>query len=152
VTATAGRLMRSAAELGYRAGLGPRPSETPDARLVELVEGSSALPPGRALDLGCAAGRNLLYLARHGWDATGVEMVARALAGAQRAAAAGGVTVRLVHGDVTRLEELAAGDGHTLAMDGGTAGRRDGGTAGRRDGGTLSPRSPGAGSAPGATS
>jgi len=46
-------------------------------------------------------------------------MVARALAGAQRAAAAGGVTVRLVHGDVTRLEELAAGDGYTLVMDGG---------------------------------
>jgi SAM-dependent methyltransferase len=89
------------------------------------------MPPGRALDLGCGAGRNALYLAAHGWDTIGVEMVRYAVEVATRAAAARALPARFLEGDVTRLAELAIGDDFTLLMDGGCyhmipANRRDG--------------------------
>src|SRR4051794_20094808 len=31
-------------------------------------------PPGRALDLGMGQGRNTIFLAQQGWDATGVDL------------------------------------------------------------------------------
>jgi SAM-dependent methyltransferase len=52
-------------------------------RATELVWGAEPnrfvreecehLPPGRALDLGCGEGRNALFLARLGWQATGID-------------------------------------------------------------------------------
>lgn len=94
-------------------------SDTPDRGLVELVEGARPMPPGRALDLGCASGRNARYLARHGWDVTGVDLVAADLEIARRKAADAGLGPTFVHGDVTRLERLGIGDGYTLLYDGG---------------------------------
>jgi tellurite methyltransferase len=38
-----------------------------------LVEVADKLPPGRALDLACGAGRNAIYLARLGWNVTAVD-------------------------------------------------------------------------------
>ncbi len=110
--------LRPAAEAAYRLGLGPRPSDVPDHRLVELVEGAEPLPPGRALDLGSGTGRNALYLAAHGWDAVGVEMSGYAVEVAKGKAAAQGVPARFVQGDVTRLAELDIGV-FDLFMDGG---------------------------------
>src|SRR5262245_63659106 len=83
----------------------------PDRGLVELVEGVSAPPPGRALDLGCSSGRNTLYLARHGWEVTGVEIAAHDLSLARRSALEAGLSPTLVAGDVTKLDELDIGDG-----------------------------------------
>ncbi|MDP2480802.1 MAG: class I SAM-dependent methyltransferase [Candidatus Palauibacterales bacterium] len=40
----------------------------PDHRLVEIVEGFSEPEATRVLDLGCAAGRNAVYLAERGFD------------------------------------------------------------------------------------
>jgi SAM-dependent methyltransferase len=54
-------------------------ADVPDTRLVEPVEGPQRLEPGRALDLGCGAGRNALYVARHGWEAVGINMIGRAI-------------------------------------------------------------------------
>ncbi|MGH3794024.1 MAG: class I SAM-dependent methyltransferase [Pseudonocardiaceae bacterium] len=122
--------LRYVGEVAYRAGLGPRPSGTPDKGLIDAVGGQSRRRPGRALDLGCGTGRNAIYLARHGWEVTGVEMVGHELSVARRNAAAVGVAPRLLRGDVTRLAELDIGDGYTLLMDGGCyhmvpQGRRD---------------------------
>jgi SAM-dependent methyltransferase len=88
------------------------------------------MPPGRALDLGCGAGRNALYLAAHGWDTVGVEMVRYAVEVATRTATARALPARFLEGEVTRLAELAIGDDFTLLMDGGCyhmipANRRD---------------------------
>lgn len=121
---------RPVAEVAYRLGLGPRPSDVPDHRLVELVEGPDRLPPGRAIDLGSGTGRNALYLAAHGWDTIGVEMAGYAVEVAARAATAKALPARFLQGDVTRLAELDIGDGFSLLMDGGCyhmipANRRD---------------------------
>lgn len=101
----------------YRLGLTVWERRVPPADLIDLVEGPASPPPGRALDLGCGTGTDSVYLARHGWDVTGVDMVPRALAAARRRAAAAGVSPRYVQGDVTRLEQLGVGDGYTLLLD-----------------------------------
>jgi tellurite methyltransferase len=52
----------------YRAGeLGP-----PSPSLL-LVEASSSLPPGRALDLACGSGRNAGFLAQRGWSVVAID-------------------------------------------------------------------------------
>lgn len=77
--------------------------------LIQLVEGPRALTPARALDLGCGTGTDSIYLARHGWSVTGVDMVPEALAIASRNAATAGVDVQFVRGDVTHLPNLIDG-------------------------------------------
>jgi SAM-dependent methyltransferase len=99
----------------YLLGLKVWDRGVPTADLVELIEGASA--PGRALDLGCGTGTDCIYLAQQGWDATGVDMVPRALAIARRKAAAAGVSPHFVEGDVTRLRDFGVGDGYTLLLD-----------------------------------
>jgi SAM-dependent methyltransferase len=61
-------------------------------------------PSGRALDLGCGTGTNVVYLARHGWEAVGVDFVGRAIAKARGRARDAAVGSRFFVGDVTRLE------------------------------------------------
>ena len=112
-------VLKVTGDLIYRFGLGPQPSDVPDHRLVELVEGPDKLAPGRALDLGSATGRNSIYLARHGWETIGVEFVGYAVELAKRKAAAEAVPARFVKGDVTRLADLDIGAGFSLFMDGG---------------------------------
>jgi SAM-dependent methyltransferase len=75
------RALRVLYELISAAGLNPALAapDVADSWLVELVEGANPLQPGRALDLGCGAGRNTLYLARHGWDVVGIDMLGRAI-------------------------------------------------------------------------
>jgi SAM-dependent methyltransferase len=80
----------------------------------ELERFVSSHPPGRALDLGCGTGTNVVYLARHGWDATGVDFAARAIAKARRRAADAGMRCRFAVGDVTRLDVAGPFD---LALD-----------------------------------
>jgi SAM-dependent methyltransferase len=101
----------------YLLGLTVWDRGAPNSALVELVEGASSSPPGRALDIGCGTGTESVYLAEHGWDVTGVDMVPRALAIARRKAAAAGVSARFVEADATRLRDFGVGDGYTLLLD-----------------------------------
>ncbi|REE96680.1 SAM-dependent methyltransferase [Thermomonospora umbrina] len=48
----------------------------PNARLTETV---TSLPPGRALDLGCGAGGDALWLAGRGWHVTAADISAVAV-------------------------------------------------------------------------
>lgn len=59
-----------------------------------LVRWAESLPPGCALDLGCGEGNNPIWLARHGWRATGADVSATALARAAAHAADAGVADR----------------------------------------------------------
>ena len=101
----------------YRLGFVFWQRDAPPEDLVALVEGPSALPPGRALELGCGTGTDTIYLAGHGWDVTAVDMVPKTLATARRRASAAGVTPRFIEGGVTRLPDLQVGDGHDLVLD-----------------------------------
>jgi len=74
----------------------------PLPEFVELVE-SGRLASGRAIDLGCGTGTNVIYLAQHGFDAVGVDIAPRAIAKAQRKAEAAGVHPRFLVADVTDL-------------------------------------------------
>jgi SAM-dependent methyltransferase len=80
----------------------------------ELERFVGSHPPGRALDLGCGTGTNVVYLARHGWEAVGVDFAGRAIARARRRARAAGVVGAFVVGDVTRLALTGPFD---LALD-----------------------------------
>ena len=44
-----------------------------------LVDAASDLPPGRALDLACGAGRNTIWLARHGWEVVAIDGASEAI-------------------------------------------------------------------------
>ncbi len=114
------RLLKLLYELMTRLGLNPslKAADIPDTRLTELVAGPARLKPGRALDLGCGAGRNAIYLARHGWEVTGIDMIGHAITAA-RAKADAGASARFVQGDVTRLDQLDVGDGYSLLLDSG---------------------------------
>ncbi|MEV4111559.1 methyltransferase domain-containing protein [Nonomuraea sp. NPDC049695] len=101
----------------YLSGKPPWDSGIPAPELVDAVEGAHALPPGRALDLGCGTGTNAVYLAGNGWDVVGVDLVGRAVRQAKEKADAAGVRPLLLRGDVTRLDELAVGDGFSLFFD-----------------------------------
>ncbi|MFC4111071.1 class I SAM-dependent methyltransferase [Nonomuraea zeae] len=121
-TAAGPRWYRVVYRLVYRLGLTVWQRPAPPADLIKLVEGPSALAPGRALDLGCGTGVDTIYLAGRGWDVTAIDMVPQALAAARRHATAAGATAgfiapRFIHGDVTRLHDLGAGGGFGLLVD-----------------------------------
>jgi 2-polyprenyl-3-methyl-5-hydroxy-6-metoxy-1,4-benzoquinol methylase len=65
-----------------------------------LVAEAEALPPGRALDVACGAGRNAVWLARRGWRVTGVDFSDVALRAARDLALASGVEVEWIEADV----------------------------------------------------
>lgn len=103
----------------YRLGITPWDGQPVPGELKALVEGPRAVPPARALDLGCGTGRNAVYLARHGWEVTAVDYTPQAVRAAGERARAEGVEVRFLDGDVTRLEGLGLGAGYDLILDAG---------------------------------
>jgi SAM-dependent methyltransferase len=69
-------------------------SGLPNTALVAEVAG---LGPGRALDVGCGEGADAVWLARHGWKVTALDVSQVALERATRHAGAAGVEVRWLH-------------------------------------------------------
>jgi SAM-dependent methyltransferase len=72
-------------------------------------------PPGKALDLGCGTGTNLIYLARLGWQVTGVDFAWRAIAASRRRLAHEGLSGELILGSVAATDRL--GQGYHLVLD-----------------------------------
>jgi len=65
-----------------------------------VPEEVTALPAGRAVDLGTGEGRNAIWLAERGWQVTAVDFSAAGLARAARLAAERGVSVDWVQADL----------------------------------------------------
>ena len=59
-----------------------------------LPERAAGLTPGRALDVGCGEGADVLWLAAQGWDVTGMDFSAAGLARAAQHAEEAGVADR----------------------------------------------------------
>lgn len=73
--------------------------------LVKLVE-SGRIAPCRAIDLGCGTGRDAIYLARQGFEVTGVDFIPAAIKTAHQKAQAAGVEVTFIQDDLTNLRHV----------------------------------------------
>lgn len=91
----------------YLRGHTPWDTNQTPPEIIALIE-DEGLPAGKALDLGCGTGTNVIYLAGHGWQAMGIDFVAQAIHTARRKARRAGVTphTRFLVGDVTKLSEM----------------------------------------------
>lgn len=72
-----------------------------------LADVAADLEPGRALDLGCGEGGDVVWLATEGWTVTGVDLSPTAIARAREAAAARGIDerrLRLVAADLAEWD------------------------------------------------
>jgi SAM-dependent methyltransferase len=77
----------------------------------ELLAYVAAHPPGRAVDLGCGSGTNLVTLARNGWQVTGVDLSTRAMRLAKQKTKKAGVAAVLLRGDLSKpMEHLGPFD------------------------------------------
>lgn len=101
----------------YRVGFTPWDTEEVPGELSALVEGEEALPPGRALDVGCGTGTQATYLAGRGWRVSAIDAVERPLRRARARATAAGVGVEWIRADVTRLGEAGLEPGFSLIHD-----------------------------------
>ena len=82
-----------------------------------LFEGTDAMEPGRALDIGCGSGRDAVHLAGQGWEVTAVDVVDKALGRARQRATEEGVEVQWVKGSVGELGRLGLEPGYSLVYD-----------------------------------
>lgn len=78
---------------------GPLPNlrRLPNAGLIAAV---ASRAPGRVLDLGTGEGRNALYLAEKGWTVTGVDLSDVAIEQGKKNAAARGLKIDAIVGDL----------------------------------------------------
>jgi cyclopropane fatty-acyl-phospholipid synthase-like methyltransferase len=74
----------------YLTGSAPWDTGIVPPEIVELIEGDQ-LPAGQAIDLGCGTGTTSIYLARNGWQVTGIDLVGWAIREARRKARRAGV-------------------------------------------------------------
>lgn len=87
---------------------------------VDFIEQRLALFPGagdRVLDLGCGHGRHAIELARRGHSVTGIDLAETFVTVARRDAAAAGVEVEFVHGDMAAVDAHAQYTGAVCLFD-----------------------------------
>lgn len=74
----------------------------------ELLEFIRTHPAGKAIDLGCGTGTNVITLAKAGWQVTGVDFALRAIRMAKNKVRREKIEADLRVGDVTRLDNITA--------------------------------------------
>src|SRR5262249_31139609 len=89
----------------YRTGDTPWNTGRPSTELVRVVT-EDQVAPCRAIDLGCGTGTHAVWLARQGFDVTGVDLSPAAVERARRQAEAAGVAVRFLAADLLDPRDL----------------------------------------------
>lgn len=69
-----------------------------------LAEICRRRPPGQALDIGCGAGTDSLFLAEQGWEVTSLDFMPKALEYTQARATAAGLRVTAVEADISQWQ------------------------------------------------
>jgi cyclopropane fatty-acyl-phospholipid synthase-like methyltransferase len=72
----------------------------------ELLDFIQTHAPGKAIDLGCGTGTNVITLARAGWQVTGVDFAIPAIQMAKRKIKKANLQAQLQVGDVTNLNRI----------------------------------------------
>ena len=73
----------------------------------ELFEFIESHKPGRAIDIGCGTGTNVLTLARAGWQVIGVDFAPRPIRLARQKLQAAGVQAEVQVNDATKLKGIS---------------------------------------------
>ena len=73
----------------------------------ELIEFIEQHEPGRAIDIGCGTGTNVVTLAQAGWRLTGVDFAPRAIKLARQKLKKAGLQAELYVNDATQLNGIA---------------------------------------------
>ncbi len=107
-------LRRLMYEAMYRLGKPRWDTGITPPEVVQLVEGEH-FPPGRALDIGCGTGTNVIYLASRGFEVTGIDFVPRAIGKAREKVRKANVRADLRVASV--LEPLELGRPFDLVLD-----------------------------------
>ena len=92
----------------------------------ELLDFIQNHKPGRAIDIGCGTGTNVITLANAGWNVTGVDFAPRAIKLARQKATGAGVQAEFLIRDATRLQGISGpfdfafdlGCFHSIRQDG----------------------------------
>lgn len=82
-----------------------------------VVRFAAQLPPGRALDVACGAGRHALHLAERGWQVTAVDASTVAIELLTRRAQELGVAVNAQVADLERGEFSISSDSYDLIVN-----------------------------------
>ena len=81
----------------------------------ELLEFIQEHRPGRAIDIGCGTGTNVITLAKAGWQVTGMDFAPRAIQIAKRKIKAAGLRAELSVEDATNMRGIYGA--YDLALD-----------------------------------
>lgn len=94
--------IRQLQEMFYKRARSPKElpwhRDVPDGFLSEAIEARAA--PGRALDLGCGSGVFSVWMAKKGYEVTGLDFIPRAIEMSKERARAEGVQVNWVNEDL----------------------------------------------------
>jgi SAM-dependent methyltransferase len=73
----------------------------------ELLNFIDTHQPGKALDIGCGTGTNVITLAKSGWQVTGVDYAPRAIRIARKKAHRNAVKARFLQDEVDHLDSIS---------------------------------------------
>jgi SAM-dependent methyltransferase len=73
----------------------------------ELIKFIETHKPGRAIDIGCGTGTNVITLAQAGWQVTGVDFAPRAIKLARQKLRQAGVSAEVQVDDATKLSGIS---------------------------------------------
>lgn len=82
----------------------------------ELYDFIASHPAGRALDIGCGTGTNVITLANEGWQVTGFDFASRAIQIAKRKLKRSGIQADVFTDDATQMKKVKGQFDLTLDM------------------------------------